>query len=202
MDSSVGTAKIRRAVLGGSFDPVHFGHLELARVAREAAELEEILFMPCHLSPFKEGTVATAEQRFEMLRLAMEEGDLPWAAISTYELDRPQPSYSWETAHHLRAVHQGVDWHWIVGTDQWDSIERWAEPEKLREMLHFVVVTRDGQPVQEREGWRYTAVPFSHPASSTAIRKDLSGHRDWVADSVFRYCRENNLYCAEESCSE
>ncbi len=202
MSSPARTEKIRRAVLGGSFDPVHLGHLELARVAKDSAGLEGVLFMPCHVSPFKQGTVANSDQRFEMLRLALEEVDLSWAAISTYEIDRPQPSFSWETAHHLTAVHPEVDWHWIVGTDQWEEIDRWAEPEKLRELLHFVVVTRDGQSVQHWKGWRYTAVPFSHPASSTAIRGDLTGHRDWLCESVFRFCRENDLYGGEESFCE
>jgi nicotinic acid mononucleotide adenylyltransferase len=87
-----------------------------------------------------------------------------------------------------------VNWHWIVGTDQWDAIDRWAEPEKLRDFLHFIVLTRDGDPVVERDGWRYTAVPFQHPASSTKIRENFADNVDWLVPGVADYCRELGLY--------
>ncbi|MCG8602233.1 MAG: nicotinate (nicotinamide) nucleotide adenylyltransferase [Verrucomicrobiales bacterium] len=183
-----------RAVLGGSFDPVHLGHLGMAETAGDAVGLQQIVFMPCFVSPFKSGTVATAQQRVEMLRIAVQESGLTSAEVSTWEAEQPEPSYSWETATHLSEMHPDVDWHWIVGTDQWDVIDRWAKPEKLRDLLHFIVLTRDKDPVIEREGWRHTAVPFQHPASSTKIREDFEGHTDWLVPGVVDYCREHLLY--------
>ncbi|MDB3940963.1 nicotinate (nicotinamide) nucleotide adenylyltransferase [Verrucomicrobiales bacterium] len=182
------------AVLGGSFDPVHLGHLRMARTAAEMVELERIVFMPCFVSPFKSGTVANAEQRIKMLQIAIDETEMQNAEVWTWEAEQANPSYSWETATHLSELHPEVKWHWIVGTDQWDAIDRWAEPEKLRDSLHFIVLTRDGDPVVEREGWRYTAVPFQHPASSTKIRKNFADNVDWLVPGVADYCREQGLY--------
>ncbi len=183
-----------RAVLGGSFDPVHLGHLRMARTAAEMVELERIVFMPCFVSPFKSGTVANAEQRIKMLQIAIDETEMQNAEVWTWEAEQANPSYSWETATHLSELHPEVKWHWIVGTDQWDAIDRWAEPEKLRDSLHFIVLTRDGDPVVEREGWRYTAVPFQHPASSTKIRENFADNVDWLVPGVADYCREQGLY--------
>jgi nicotinate-nucleotide adenylyltransferase len=187
---------LRRGILGGSFDPVHLGHLSMAETVCGEMEFERIVFVPCFVSPFKTGTgtVANTEQRLEMLSIALEESELARAEISRFELDRPKPSYSWETAEHFHEVHPGIEWSWIVGSDQWDKIDRWAEPDRLRETLHFVVLTRDGDEVRAREGWKYTAVRFDHPASSTAIRKDFEGHVDWLTPGVRDYCRSEGLY--------
>lgn len=174
----------RIAIFGGSFDPVHRGHLAMAAAARERLSLEGVVFMPCAVSPFKRGTVASGPQRLGMLEAAIRDEQLDWAAVSDFELNRPAPSYSWETARHFTATQPGVSWHWILGTDQWEQIERWAEPETLRTLLHFIVFTRAGAVVRDRPGWRYTAVEFAHPASSTAIRRDPGACRDWLTPGV------------------
>lgn len=194
MDVGGESERRRVALFGGSFDPLHLGHVGMAKASREAAGLDGVVFLPCFVSPFKEGTHASAEQRAEMISIALEETGSGWAELSRYEIERQGPSYSWQTAVHYSESMPEVEWHWIVGTDQWDQIENWAEPEKLRELLHFIVVTRDGSGVAERDGWRHTAVQFSHPASSTEIRSDLKSHTDWLTPGVFRYCRENGLY--------
>lgn len=184
----------KRGILGGSFDPVHLGHLAMAAAAREAAELETMVFVPASVSPFKSTTVASDEQRLEMLRIALGENGLDWAEISREEIDRSGPSYSWMTAASFTRSFPAVDWHWILGTDQWEAIDRWAEPEKLRRLLTFVVLTREGTPVRHRPGWQYLAVPFAHPASSTAIRADRDGRAEWLSPGVLEYCRREDLY--------
>jgi nicotinate-nucleotide adenylyltransferase len=184
----------RVAIFGGSFDPVHRGHLAMAALAHEVAELEEVLFMPAAVSPFKKGTVATAAQRFEMIVIALDDAGMDWAGVSDFELNRPAPSYSWETAHHFHALEPETEWCWILGTDQWEQIDRWAGPERLREGLHFLVFTRKGQTVRDRPGWRHTPIALEHPASSTAIRGDIAGHRDWLTPGVAAYCGEERIY--------
>lgn len=166
----------------------------MAVAAREAADLERVVFVPAAVSPFKSGTVATGAQRREMLGIAVEEEGLGWAEVSRFELDRPAPSYSWETVRHMSETCPGTEWHWILGTDQWEQIERWAEPERLRQSLHFLVFTRQGQTVRERPGWRHTSVAFEHPASSSAIRTDFAGHRDWLTPGVAAYCEARGIY--------
>ncbi len=184
----------RVAIFGGSFDPVHRGHLAMATLARAVAGLEEVLFMPAAVSPFKQGTVATAAQRFEMLGIALADAAMDWAGVSDFELKRPAPSYSWETLRHFRALEPETEWYWILGTDQWEQIDRWAEPERLREGLHFLVFTREEQIVRDRPGWRRTAIRFEHPASSTAIRADFAAHRDWLTEGVAAYCGQERIY--------
>lgn len=194
MDTDGNASRQKIALFGGSFDPVHLGHLGMASVAREAAGLDAVVFLPCFVSPFKEGTHASAEQRAEMIAIALEEMKADWAELSRYEISRPEPSYSWQTATHYAETMPEVDWHWIVGTDQWEQIESWAEPEKLRTLLHFIVVTRDGDKVVERDGWRHTAVQFSHPASSTKIRAELGRYGEWLTPGVLSFCLQNDLY--------
>lgn len=188
------SARKRVAIFGGSFDPVHLGHLEMVRLVQDRLSLDEVIFMPCFVSPFKSGTVATAEQRVEMLELGIDEFGLKSASVSWFEVEREQSSYSWETAQHFTEREPETEWHWILGTDQWSSIERWAEPEKLRQLLHFIVLTRNGDEVVARDDWRYDEISFAHPASSTAIRKDFDSHREWLPRSVRLFCESAELY--------
>lgn len=168
----------------------------MATLARESLALGELIFVPCSVSPFKMGTLATGEQRLQMLILALVDSAMSWASVSEFELNRPAPSYSWETARHFAEAFPEVEWHWILGTDQWDQIEQWAQPEILRDLLHFIVFSREGDAVIDRPGWRYTAVPFEHPASSTAIRADFAGHGEWLTEGVREYCEVEGIYRA------
>lgn len=183
------------ALFGGTFDPVHCGHLDLVERARTACALDRLVFVPCARSPFKSAApVASADERCAMLDLAIgERGWSDWASVSRFEIDRPPPSYSWQTVAHFREAQPGARLFWILGADQWEQIHRWAEPEKLRHWLDFIVVTRRGSTVPSREGWRATFLEFEHPASATAIRE---GHAqaDWLPASVARYIRKQSLY--------
>lgn len=185
---------VRTAIFGGSFDPIHRGHLAMAEAAIEALSLDRLVFMPCFVSPFKTGTIASGDARKEMIDLSLEEVALPKAEVSDFEINRDQPSYSWETATHFHENEPTASWFWILGTDQWESIERWAEPERLRTLLHFIVLTRHGDEVKDRPGWSHTALEFEHPASSTAIRNDFEACRDWMTPSVVDFCRRQGLY--------
>jgi len=183
------------AIFGGSFDPVHLGHVLLASEARRAVGLDHVIFMPCWRSPFKQQSTAGAGQRLEMLRLSInEQGLTEWAEVSDFEISRPGPSYSWQTIEHFQRLYPEVDWHWILGSDQWEQLQNWAEPEKLRNQLHFIVVTRNGNSVTPKDGWNHTAITFSHPASSTGIREDWAAHKDWLSPAVIAYCERFSIY--------
>ncbi|MDF1753006.1 MAG: nicotinate (nicotinamide) nucleotide adenylyltransferase [Verrucomicrobiales bacterium] len=186
----------RKAIFGGTFDPVHLGHLELVKTAKAAANLDEVLLMPCWQSPFKGKAVASGQQRYDMLKLALENRDelLSGMRVSDYEILRPKPSYSWQTAKHFHDAEPDTEWWWILGTDQWNQLENWAQPESLRTLLRFIVLTRDGDEIEAKEGWHHIAVPFSHPASSTGIRNDFEKYRHWLVPEVAEYCVEQSLY--------
>ncbi len=183
------------ALFGGSFDPIHLGHIEIARAAQAACDLDRVVFLPCWQSPHKsEATIASAAQRLEMLELATR--DLPWAEVSKWELERDRPSYSWMTAEHFAQAHPRAELFWILGTDQWRTLERWAEPEKLAELLTFVVFPRGEDPVAN-EFFRHFPIDVRHPASSTEIRHRLATGLDvsaMLAPEVADYIAAEKLY--------
>lgn len=188
----------RVAILGGSFDPVHMGHLGMAATVIEHTKVDRVIFVPCFVSPFKSGTVASPAQRAEMLELTIRDSGWEWASVSRFEIERPEPSYSWETAEHFTRAMPEADLHWIVGTDQWEQLERWAEPEKLRSLLKFIVLTRGDAEVHPRSGWGHETLPFEHAASSTKIRERFAEHEEWLTPAVRAYCHEQGLYGAGE----
>lgn len=158
----------RIGLFGGTFDPVHLGHLHLARLAREAAGLDEVRFLPCRISPHKPGTPpASGEDRVNMLRLATQ--NLPWATVDPWELEHPGPSYSYLTAEEMVGREPNSEWFWIMGSDQWDALPTWAHPERLAALVTFLVLARGSVPAP-RPGFRMQLVPGDHPESSTRIR--------------------------------
>lgn len=187
----------RFALFGGSFDPPHLAHLAIARAAVDQCGLERVVFIPCQESPLK-GKLpgARGPQRLEMLRLAT--AGLAWAEVSGWELERPGPSYSWQTAEHFAAEHPGAEWHWLMGADQWAALERWARPDVLRERLNFIVFTREGAVPQPREGWRMVHLRGEWAGSSTEARALLAAGASapLLPAAVEAYARSAGLYRA------
>ena len=186
----------RIAMFGGTFDPVHLGHVHMARLAKEAADLDEVRFMPCRISPHKIGrATAPAEDRVEMLRLATK--GLPWAKVEDYELTGPEPSYSYLTAEALSAREPDAEWFWLMGGDQWEALPRWKHPERLAAVVNFLVLARGGETPQPREGFRMQVVPGDHPASATAIRAGIQEDRvirAWVDPLVAEFIEKRRIY--------
>lgn len=186
----------RIALFGGTFDPVHLGHVHLARLAKEAADLDEVRFMPCRISPHKIGhATAPAEDRVEMLRLATM--DLPWARVEDYELTGPEPSYSHLTAEVLSEREPAAEWFWLMGGDQWNALPRWRHPERLAAVVTFLVLARGGEATPPRDGFRMQVVPGDHPASATAIREAVQRGGmpgDWMNPAVADYLTGRGLY--------
>ncbi len=186
------------ALFGGTFDPPHLGHLDIAREAVTRCGLDRVIFIPCHQSPHKPDCLpVAAAHRIEMLKLCTS-GE-PWAEISPVEINRGGRSYSWETAAHFAALHPGVSLYWILGEDQWRNIETWSRPGYLAELLTFIVFPRDGRAPEDKPGFRHRALEFVHPASATDIRARLqSGVEDdcSLLPAVSTYIRKNHLYRA------
>ena len=171
------------ALFGGTFDPIHSGHIALAEEARKAAQADRVLFIPCRQSPHKDrAPVATAAQRCEMIELALSSVD--WAELSKVELDRDSTSFSWQTAEHFTELLPTAELYWILGTDQWSKIETWAEPDKLQQLLTFIVAMRNGDSIKTRPNWNHLPITFDHPASATAIRSG-DYDPDWLPESGY-----------------
>jgi len=134
---------MRLGVFGGSFDPVHYGHLRMAEVAREEIGLDRLLFLPAQVSPFKTGReAAPAALRLEMLHLAV--ADNPAFAVSDAEVRRPGPSYTVDTLRLLADEYPDAKRFFLTGTDAVRDLPQWREPEEVITLAQFVVMTRPG----------------------------------------------------------
>lgn len=150
-------------ILGGTFDPVHLGHLAAAERVLEALGLAEVILMPCAIPPHKVGARwSPAEDRLAMLRIAV--GGRPGLSVSTLELDRGGVSYTIETLRVLRGEH-GVDPVFVVGTDSLADLPTWREPEALRSEFDWVVVDR---PSREIPRFLADAIPVEGRAAPLA----------------------------------
>ncbi|HZE12267.1 MAG TPA: nicotinate-nucleotide adenylyltransferase [Chthoniobacterales bacterium] len=130
-------------IFGGTFDPVHHGHLILARDAIEQLELDELLFIPAALSPHKlEQTPAIADARVEMLRAAIQ-GE-PRFCLDTLELERPAPSYAVDSIEALRIREPGAQFVYLIGEDNVARLSTWHRFPELSQMVQLAVLDRTG----------------------------------------------------------
>ncbi len=188
-------SKTRIALFGGTFDPVHEGHLHIARLAHQQAQLNEVIFLPCQQSPHKSArSQASMADRIAMLQLAT--ADEPWIRVDNYEATAPSPSYSYRTVEYFVENTPDTEWFWLMGCDQWLALPRWKNPEILARHLTFLVFSRNETP-QPREGYRMQHLLGDHPASATALRDPKSAHHlhaDWLSPAVLDYIHSNGLY--------
>jgi nicotinate-nucleotide adenylyltransferase len=132
----------RIAIYGGTFDPVHDGHMSVARELLKLFALDEVLFIPAHVAPHKRNVPTSLPlHRYAMLALATQ--DEPRFRVSTVELDEPQRPYTVETIARLRDA-LGAQLLFVMGADSWEEITTWREWERLLAMTAHVVVTRPG----------------------------------------------------------
>ena len=146
-------AQERIALYGGTFDPVHTGHLEVARRVSQLFEIEKVLFIPAQMAPHKIGRPVTEPiHRYAMLALATQ--DDPQLSISTFELDAPDRRYTVDTVEHFqRVLGDSTELFFIMGADSWSEITTWREWERLLSMTNHIVVTRPGyDPVRTHVG--------------------------------------------------
>lgn len=161
------------ALFGGTFDPPHLGHIHIAEAAVTACGLDQVIFLPCHQSPHKPNQPrASGPQRTEMLRLATSQ--FPWAKVSEWELQRAEPSLSWQTAEHFATEFPNANLYWLLGTDQWEALERWGRPERLAELLTFIVFPRAGKHPEPNPRFKAHFLTSEFPGSATAVRTALA----------------------------
>ncbi len=137
----------RIAIYGGTFDPVHAGHLEVARKVLQLFVIDEFLFVPARVAPHKLGReVSSALHRYAMLVLATQAD--PRFCISTFELEKPEHRYTVDTLFHFRAQFgDAADLFFVMGADSWAEITTWREWQRLMTLVNLIVVTRPGYEV-------------------------------------------------------
>ena len=179
-------------ILGGSFDPIHHGHLILARAALEELGLERILFIPANRSPHKTDTrPATARDRFAMVQLAIE--NEPGFEALDLELHRPPPSFTVETLRELRARHPDDEFTLLIGADNVAKFDTWREPDEIRRLAKIAVLDRATHDTPHD----WPVVRRLVDISSTDIRARAAGGRSiryLTPDSVCDYIATQGLY--------
>jgi len=187
--------------MGGTFDPIHHGHLVAAEEARVALELSRVLFIPAGRPWQKERHDVTAgSHRLAMTRLAIE--DNPCFEVSTIELDREGLTYTIDTLRTVHEQHPADDLYFITGADAMLQILTWKDPDEILELARFVAVTRPGHDLGDLRERGERIVILEIPAlaiSSTDIRERVASGRPiryLVPDQVRRYIDEQGLYGA------
>lgn len=182
-------------LFGGSFDPVHHGHLIVGRVAMEALELAELRFMPAREQPLKSGRHAEPADRLAMLELAI--AGEPGFAIERSELDRSGPSYTVDTLRSMREREPGIEPALLIGADAAAELPRWKEGDAVLALARVVVFTRAGSAgIRIPGAWRTLEVPALE-ISATAIRRRVREGRSiryLVPDAVAAYIAAHGLY--------
>jgi nicotinate-nucleotide adenylyltransferase len=134
---------MRIGIFGGSFDPIHHGHLILAENCREQAKLDQVWFMPCAMSPHKtDGANSTARQRIEMIELALSGHEA--FVLSKLEIERGDVSFTVDTLAEIHTSNPDEELFLLMGDDSLESFSRWKEPGRICELATPVVVNRPG----------------------------------------------------------
>lgn len=183
-------------LFGGSFDPIHHGHLIVGRAVAETLGLDELRFMPAGEQPFKQGRhVASASERAAMVALAVAgEAGL---AVERCEVDRPGPSYTVDTLRALRSREPGQDFTLVVGADATRELDQWHEAAALPALARIVAVARPGAP---RPASALVERVVEVPAvdlSATQIRRRVAEGRSiryLVPDAVAEFIAIHGLY--------
>ncbi len=187
---------------GGSFDPIHVGHLIVAEAAAEILRLEKVLFVPARMQPFKIGLhSASAEDRVDMLRLAIDGNER--FALDSRELQRVGPSFSVDTLRELHSETPGDELFLLVGADAAWDLPRWHNAEVLLEYASLFVLSRPGFDVPESDMISGSIdVPEVNLSASFIREAAGSGKslRYLVPEAVLEYIESNGLYGSSEKC--
>jgi nicotinate-nucleotide adenylyltransferase len=204
---------MRIAILGGTFDPVHNGHLTAAEAVADAFQVDEVHFVPAFSPPHKHARGITSPfHRFAMVALAI----VPFGRFrtSTIEVDTLEKRYTVETLDAMKQAYPGADLLFIVGTDMYQEIETWKNYRRLFELAHLVIVNRPGFEFREDVAPyqilnKNQTVTLPHEAavfylpfvqqtvSSTEIRDECKRGEQveqWVPSTVWSYIEKNKLY--------
>ena len=194
-------------IMGGTFNPIHNGHIALAQAAYDFCGLDEVWFMPSGVSYLKEQkNIVSGQHRLEMTKLAVQ--GVPYCVSSEMEVCREGYTYTVDTLRLLHEMYPDNDFYFIMGADSLFGLPKWREPEKIADLCTLVAVARDDVDAQELQAQQLliertldahvVLVPFRKvPISSSNIREKLQKGEcvaDMVPAEVLRYIEQHKLY--------
>lgn len=198
---------IKKGLFGGTFDPIHIGHLNIAYEALYRLNLESVVFMPSGNPPHKtDKTIRDSKLRMDMVKLAIEDEEL--FSVSQYEITKEEFSYTFETLEYFNKTEKNTRWYFITGADCLMQLETWKNVEKIMNSCEFVVFNRDGYNIkdilnkkrfiEEKYNKRifFLDIPILE-ISSSSIRRKIYKNEEisyLVGKNVKKYICERNLY--------
>ena len=199
--------KRKIGIMGGTFNPIHNGHIALAQAAYEFCQLDEVWFMPSGVSYLKKNDkIASGKERFEMTSLAVE--DAAHFSCSDLEIRRSGNTYTVDSLRFLKKMYPEDVFFFIMGADSLFGLLKWREPRAIAELCTLVSVVRDDvdmqdliaqkQVLEESFGAKVILVPFEkNEVSSSLIREKIrcgESVEELLPDKVLKYIKEHELY--------
>ena len=187
-------------LFGGTFDPIHNGHLKIAGIVQRQLGLNKVIFIPAGILPHKAQSQTTAKDRLSMVKLALR-GKKKFTA-SDYETKKKSPSYSVETVRYLkRKLGKQAEFFFVIGADAFNEIRTWRQWQELLRLCQFVVINRPGYAIKLPSGIQEVKVTILRitdiPIAATAIRKQIKKNKDirkLIPRSVYAYINKHKLY--------
>lgn len=185
-------------ILGGSFNPIHIGHLILANWVLEEFSLNKIIFIPCYIQPLKSNLdFAQPDDRLEMIKLAIFNN--PKFDVSDFEIKRKRKSYTINTLRYFKKIFENI--YFIIGADNLKEFHRWKEPDEILKIARLIVVNRGGYDVRIPKKLRnikiyhckIPAIEISSTNIRERLRKNLS-IKYLVPETVEKYIHKKQLY--------
>jgi nicotinate-nucleotide adenylyltransferase len=187
---------LKIGILGGTFNPVHIGHLILAEEVREKLQLNKVIFVPTYIPPHKQNSdVAAAVERLTMVKAAIKDNDYFFA--SDIEIKRKGPSYTVDTVKALNKKFPGDELYFITGSDLLKYLDEWKDFRELLRLVKFVVATRPGYPLEKIPAYVRRVGIRAVDVSAFEIRqciKEKKSFRYLVPEAVFEYINKKKLY--------
>lgn len=184
------------AILGGTFNPIHIGHLILAEEVREKLKLDRIIFVPAYLPPHKDNSdIAPANARLAMVKLAIKGNK--YFSISDTEIKRNGHSYTIDTLKEFKKIYPEDELYFVIGSDLLKYLDDWKDLDEIIKMVRFVVATRPGYPLEKIPSHISTIPIRAVDISGFEIRKAIRENKSFrylVTEAVYKYILKKKLY--------
>lgn len=205
------------AIFGGTFDPIHEGHLQTSIQLQNTFHFEKYFFLPCKVSPLKHRTIATEQQRVDMIHLAIQ--NYPSFQLDTRELLREGPSYMVDTLESFRHDYPHDSLNLILGNDAFNSLPHWHQWDRLISLANLIVMHRRTSPIfndtalqkllqqhqtkdpdvilKNPSGYLFCVHAGDFAISSTSIRQDIQNNKNvstFLSPAVHHYIQQKKLY--------
>lgn len=189
---------------GGSFDPIHIGHLIVASNVVDDLKMDELIFIPSNITPLKNSNLKASNlDRYEMIKRSIEGNDK--FSVSDYEITKDGISYTYDTVKHFKNKYPNTELYFLVGTDRVKDLEMWHKIKELSEMVTFIFSARDTEQLEKiiSQNKFYNSIKYvilKSPVieiSSTTVRKKIKNKQNInyiVTPECANYIKELNLY--------